>query len=239
MTTNPKTNRQTTGNVGMYYACYQLSRLGLNVMPTSRNAKGADIIAYTPDQTRFLSFQVKAQTKLSNISLRQSLDDIDCDWWIVVTDVYSDPITFVLTKDEIKQSARLYKGNYWAQGKQLDNTITRNGWNRILCPPNPNNTELSDQTFTQLDKIKRWARNPDQINHQLIRAFLELEKVGHVTKEAFKKRCESKYHVKNFASNFSSMLTDRGGSNGKVFREDGINVWMWPQVRTEVDRYFK
>ena len=28
----------------MYYACYHLSKLGWNVMPTARNAKGIDII---------------------------------------------------------------------------------------------------------------------------------------------------------------------------------------------------
>lgn len=30
----------------MYYACYRLSRMGWNVMPTARNARGIDIIAY-------------------------------------------------------------------------------------------------------------------------------------------------------------------------------------------------
>ena len=34
---------QITGNIGLYYTCYQLSRLGWNVMPTSRNARGIDI----------------------------------------------------------------------------------------------------------------------------------------------------------------------------------------------------
>ncbi|MCP4511617.1 MAG: hypothetical protein GY826_35045, partial [Fuerstiella sp.] len=74
-------NNQITGNVGMYYACYELSKMGLNVMPTARNAKGADIVAYTGDQKRFLTFQVKAMTKLTNISLGKSLDSVTCDWW--------------------------------------------------------------------------------------------------------------------------------------------------------------
>lgn len=41
-----KLESQVVGNIGMYYACYQLSRMGWNVMLTSRNAKGIDIIAY-------------------------------------------------------------------------------------------------------------------------------------------------------------------------------------------------
>lgn len=127
-------NNQITGNVGMYYACYELSRLGLNVMPTSRNAKGADIIPYTADQHQFLTFQVKAMSKLSNISIGRSLEFVSSDWWIIVTNVYDAPTTFILTLDEVKQTARFYGDTYWAQGSQFDTEITRNAWRRILPP---------------------------------------------------------------------------------------------------------
>jgi hypothetical protein len=33
-------NNQVVGNVGLFYVCYRLSRLGWNVMPTARNARG-------------------------------------------------------------------------------------------------------------------------------------------------------------------------------------------------------
>ena len=33
-------DNQLVGNVGLYYICYELSRLGWNVLPTSRNARG-------------------------------------------------------------------------------------------------------------------------------------------------------------------------------------------------------
>ena len=42
---------QIIGNIGMFYACYRLSCLGWNVMPTSRNARG--VIAYSPNATLF------------------------------------------------------------------------------------------------------------------------------------------------------------------------------------------
>lgn len=38
-------NRQITGNVGLFHICYTLSRRGWNVLPTSRNAKGIDILS--------------------------------------------------------------------------------------------------------------------------------------------------------------------------------------------------
>ncbi len=127
-----KRNKQVTGNVGMYFVCYHLSRLGLNVLPTSRNAKGADIIAYTENQKHFYTIQVKAMTKLANIKLGSSLDSIECDWWIVVVDVYQDPIAYVVTKQEVIASARPYTDGHWAQGKTLATPKALNAWGRIL-----------------------------------------------------------------------------------------------------------
>ena len=37
---------QVVGNIGMHYAAYRLSQMGWNVMPTSRNARGIDLLAY-------------------------------------------------------------------------------------------------------------------------------------------------------------------------------------------------
>ena len=126
-------NNQITGNVGMYYACYQLSRLGLNVMPTTRNAKGADIVAYTSDQKRFLTFQVKTMSKLTNIDLGKSLDSVRSDWWIVVTNAYDAPTALILTPDEVKQTVKIYQDRHWVQGSKLDTELTRNAWDRIVA----------------------------------------------------------------------------------------------------------
>lgn len=131
-----KRTNQITGNVGMYYACYHLSRLGLNVLPTSRNAKGADIVAYTSDQSRFLTFQVKTMSKLSNIVLGNSPDSISSDWWIVVTNAYATPSAYILTPTELKQTAKLYDGKYWAQGSQFHSEVTHNTWDRIMADLN-------------------------------------------------------------------------------------------------------
>ncbi|KLU05711.1 hypothetical protein RISK_002343 [Rhodopirellula islandica] len=127
-----KRNNQITGNVGMYYACYQLSKLGLNVLPTSRNAKGADIIAYTDDHSTFSTIQVKAMTKLTNISLGKSLENVDCDWWVVVANVYHEPDAYILTRAQVIDTAKLYNETHWAQGKALAKPETLNAWDRIL-----------------------------------------------------------------------------------------------------------
>lgn len=45
--------------MGLYYTCCQLSRMGWNVMPTTRNARGIDVIVYNRDGTEFIGVQVK------------------------------------------------------------------------------------------------------------------------------------------------------------------------------------
>lgn len=71
---------QITGNVGLYYCCYKLSLLGWNVMPTARNARGVDIIAYNAEASRTISVQVKALSKRSAVPLGSNLDKVMGDF---------------------------------------------------------------------------------------------------------------------------------------------------------------
>ena len=99
-------NPQVTGNVGLYYCCYKLSLLGWNVMPTARNARGVDIIAYSADASRFVGIQVKALSKRNPVPLGPSLDKCMGDFWIIVNKVASDaPSAFVLTPSQVKERA--------------------------------------------------------------------------------------------------------------------------------------
>ena len=104
MTLNPL----ITGNVGLYFFCYKLSLLGWNVMPTARNARGVDIIAYSADASRFVGIQVKALSRRDRVPVGRSLDKVMGDFWIVVNKVASDaPSAFVLTPSEVKETRRL------------------------------------------------------------------------------------------------------------------------------------
>lgn len=63
-----------TGNVGLYYTCYKLSRMGWNVMPKSRNARGIDIIAYsTGSPQRLVMVQVKSLSKRNSVPVGTSV----------------------------------------------------------------------------------------------------------------------------------------------------------------------
>ena len=59
---------QVTSNVGLYYVCYQLAKRGWNVMPTSRNARGVDIIIYNYD-ARGTPYSQGADQSATNLAL--------------------------------------------------------------------------------------------------------------------------------------------------------------------------
>ena len=126
---------QITGNAGLYYCCYRLSRLGWNVMPTARNARGVDIVAYTIDAKRYVGIQVKALSKRNPVPLGTSLDRIMGDFWVIVNKIASAPSAFILLPDEVKE--RAHRGekdgrvSYWLQPKDYEQDVFREAWDRI------------------------------------------------------------------------------------------------------------
>jgi hypothetical protein len=65
--------QQVTGNVGMYYVAYRLSQRRWNVMPTARNARGIDLLAYDAACRRYLNIQIKTLSKHVAVPLRKSV----------------------------------------------------------------------------------------------------------------------------------------------------------------------
>ena len=108
----PKRNKpetQIVGNTGMYYVCYQLSLMGWNVMPTARNARGVDVIAYNLDSGKYRSIQVKTLSYRNQIPLGRSINKILADYWIIV--VLSDseaPSVYILSQKEM-ESIQIYQ----------------------------------------------------------------------------------------------------------------------------------
>lgn len=83
----PAANQQTVGNIGLFYVCYRLSRLGWNVMPTSRNARGVDIVVCSEDASRTHTIQVKTLSKGSPVPLGTKLDHLFADFVVVCRQV--------------------------------------------------------------------------------------------------------------------------------------------------------
>src|SRR5690242_24565 len=97
---------QLTGNAGMYHVARELSRRGWHVMPTVRNARGADLYAASEDEASVLAIQSKALSKKDPVPLGTSLDSLRSPWWIITVNANTaSPICYVLTLDEVKAAA--------------------------------------------------------------------------------------------------------------------------------------
>ncbi len=131
-----KLGAQIVGNVGLYHVCCRLSLLGWNVMPTSRNARGVDILIYSDDATRKWAIQVKSLSKRAAVPLGNNLERLFGDFFIVCRKACEEsPEFFVLTPDEVRQNAaravKNGKVSYWLQPRRYEAEPFKNKWERI------------------------------------------------------------------------------------------------------------
>lgn len=131
-------NAQLTGNVGLYFVCYKLSLLGWNAMPTSRNARGIDILAYDVDCTRKVAIQVKTLSKRNPVPLGNSIEKLMGDFWVIINNVSVQPATYVMLPSEVKERAHRgekdEKVSYWLQPKTYELPVFCEAWHRIGNP---------------------------------------------------------------------------------------------------------
>lgn len=131
----PKQRSQITGNAGLNYAAWQLSRRGWHVMPTIRNARGSDLIVVNDDETSFFGVQSKALSKRGAVGLGKSLDTLRSDWWIITVNANSDsPSCYVLSIDDVRRIASRDKGgnrSYWLEVRDYENEEFLEAWHRV------------------------------------------------------------------------------------------------------------
>ena len=134
MKTKVKLSPQIVGNVGMYYVCFKLSERNWNVMPTARNAKGIDIVAYKPDGKGFKGVQVKSLSKRNAIPLGSSRDKVMGNVWCVVVRQPDDTlVTYLLPPAQIKKAAHQDgKGSWWVEPKEYELPKYREKWGRYF-----------------------------------------------------------------------------------------------------------
>jgi hypothetical protein len=129
-------NPQTVGNIGLFYVCYRLSRMAWNVMPTTRNAKGIDIVMYSQDALQKLTVQVKALSKASPVPMSNKLDHLFADFVVVCRHVMREtPECFVMTPAEIRKLVHRGEKNgkvsFWLQPRDYATDEFREKWERI------------------------------------------------------------------------------------------------------------
>ena len=107
-------------------------------MPTARNAKGIDLIAYSLEGPSYVGVQVKSLSRRSPVPLGTSLDRIMGDYWVIAYKVVDSPVAFVMKPAEVRQLAhrgeRSNKVSYWLQPSAYDVAEFRDAWHRIVAP---------------------------------------------------------------------------------------------------------
>lgn len=84
-------------------------------------------------------------------------------------------------------------------------------------------------------RISIWAIKPEQYNHKIIRAYFKsIDISGSATIRNMERFCsdpnDHTLFVPTFKSNYAQMKLDGAKTNGKVFEDDGANVWIWSEV---------
>jgi len=107
-------------------------------MPTARNARGVDIIAYNEDASQLIGIQVKTLSKPVGVPLGQSIDKVIGDFWIVVVKAgLLSHESFILRPDEVKERAvrqeskKEGKVSFWLSRNQYCTDQFREKWERI------------------------------------------------------------------------------------------------------------
>lgn len=102
-------------------------------MPTTRNARGIDLIIYNQDNSSKLSLQVKALSKRAPVPLGLTLVNLFADFVVVCNKVVSArPDCYILTPTEVCELAHRDekdgKRSYWLQPKAYEKAEFHNAW---------------------------------------------------------------------------------------------------------------
>jgi hypothetical protein len=108
--------------------------------------------------------------------------------------------------------------------------------------PNKKAVEPKDYYGKAALRIPAWAMKPTQYNHKIIRAYFQAQDIaGSVTLSLLEGLCSDRDHadlyVPTFRNNYSQMKIDGPKSHGKVFEDDGENVWIWQEIEDVLMKY--
>lgn len=115
---------QLVGNIGLYYVCYELSRRGWNAMPTSRNARGIDVVIYNQTGSEMHTIQVKSLSHTPPAPFGNSLNTLIAEYVFIVNNVSDVPNLYIVdtptAKPIIHEGTKNGKKSYWFQQKDYE-----------------------------------------------------------------------------------------------------------------------
>ena len=103
-------------------------------------------------------------------------------------------------------------------------------------------TPLSTETPKAIRRIPRWAKNSDQINHKIIRAYLLLKKENEqITVFDMERLCldssKQDTYCPTFRNNYAQMKIETPKSTGKVFEENHGFVTLWDRIEPTIEQH--
>ena len=125
---------QMTGMRGVYLAAAELTRHGLIVSVTSRNARGADLLATDQSYKRTWSIQVKTNGKAARYWLlnRDYKSDVSPSHIYVFVNLHAErePDYYIVPSRHVSKSARVFKRprSVWYAFFREDGKRYADGW---------------------------------------------------------------------------------------------------------------
>jgi hypothetical protein len=112
-----------------------LAKRGWNVMPTSRNAKGIDILIYSQNAIEKYGIQMKSLTKKNSVPLGSKEDSsiFLADFLVICRNASLNPEVFITRPENIRK--RIHKGemegriSYWLDPKEYEEF--RDNWKEL------------------------------------------------------------------------------------------------------------
>lgn len=152
---------QITGNCALYHVAAKLSRLAWAVSMTTRNARGADMLAANSDESAVHPIQSKGLSKKSAVPLGTSLERLRSRWWVVTVGAASDaPVCYILTLDEVKERASQDNGKnraFWLEAKNYMLPEFEEAWDRLGDPTSPEQTHMTATGFDVGEVVQEYT----------------------------------------------------------------------------------
>lgn len=214
-----KLPRQIVGNMGLYWTCFRLSGRGWNVLPTSRNTRGIDIICFRKDGRDTRSIQVKSLSQQSPVPLGLDLNKLMGDFWVIVSSLATGkPRAYILTPEEVRARAVRDKGGnkaYWLQPPSYDVVEFEEKWNRIDSPGPGFQTEALPDSEEHGKKGKGGAAMEQR---HLVDKLLEMRRAGEPDN-----RISAMTHL--FGILFAEDIRRSGTTPPQIAKEAGNENW--------------
>jgi hypothetical protein len=191
-----------------------------------------------------ICYQLFERVEFGGINMETIRLIIDSIAGIIVPVVISIVIPTFITRKNRKDTEKLVNYRLDRLEKQFKEHLQGNpGEDQVLIDKKlkeifskPSNDE-EDEIRKIERKISGWFSNKKQINSRILYAFINLyeQNNGTVTYEQLKEEA----NISTFEENFDQMKNISKKNHGKIFEQNGQNIYLWKEVEDIIWNYYK